>query len=107
MIRLFFQCRLILIGLLLCTHQSTSAAYKGSQAFNQTKAFNMQVNTATGTLSFTYPLIEAHGVHMPLKVNLIYSFNSQGMFGLPTGWQAGFGSYYRTHRRARWYAMAN
>ncbi len=24
---------------------------------------------------------------MPLKVNLTYSFNARGMFGLPPGWQ--------------------
>ena len=85
MSQLFGQCRLILIGLLLCNH--AIATYKGSQAYNHTKAFNIQVNAATGTLSLIYPLIEAHGVRMPLKLNLTYSFNAQGLFGLPTGWQ--------------------
>ena len=87
MFRLFYQWRLIFIGLLLFAYQYTPAAYKGSQAFNHTKAFNLQVNTATGTLSFSYSLIEAQGVRMPFKLNLIYSFNAVGMFGLPTGWQ--------------------
>ena len=86
MLQLFVQYRLILIGLLLCTHQAL-AAYNGSHAYNHTKAFNVQVNTATGTLSLTYPLIEAQGIRMPLKVNLTYSFNAVGMFGLPTGWR--------------------
>ena len=85
MSQVFLQFALTFIGLLLCTSQAI--AYKGSQAYNQTKAFNLQVNTATGTLSFSYPLIEAQGVRMPLKVNLTYSFNAIGMFGLPTGWQ--------------------
>ena len=86
MSQLFTQCRLILIGLLLCTHQ-TVAAYNGSQAYNHAKTFTVQVNTTTGTLSLSYPLIEAQGVRMPLKVNLTYSFNAIGMFGLPTGWR--------------------
>ncbi len=77
------QVRLVLIG--IC--QSAAAAYKGSYAYNQTKSFNAQVNTATGTFSFTYPLIEAQGVRTPLKINLTYSFNAHGMFGLPNGWQ--------------------
>ncbi len=80
------QCRLIFICLLLSANQ-VIAAYKGSHAYNNTKAFNVQVNTATGTLNLTYPLIEAQGVRMPLKVNLTYSFNAVGMYGLPTGWQ--------------------
>ncbi len=79
--------RLIFIGLLLVICQPIAAVYKGSQAYNSTKAFNVQVNTATGTLSLTYPLIKAQGVRMPLKVNLTYSFNAVGRFGLPTGWQ--------------------
>ena len=86
MMRLFTQFRLIFIGFLFIC-QSTVAEYKGSHAYNHTKALNVQVNTATGTLSLTYPLIAAHGVRMPLKVNLTYSFNAVGMFGLPTGWQ--------------------
>ena len=86
MTQLLTRCRFILIGLLLCTHQAL-AAYNGSQAYNHAKTFNVQVNTATGTLSLTYPLIEAQGVRMPLKVNLTYSFNGLGKFGLPTGWQ--------------------
>ncbi len=85
MSQFFSQCCLTLIGLLLCNYQAI--AYKGSQAYNHTKAFNVQVNAATGTLSFTYPLIEAQGIRMPLKVKLTYSFNAIGMFGLPTGWQ--------------------
>ncbi len=80
------QCRLIVIGLLLINCQAI-AVYKGSHAYNHTKALNVQVNTATGTLSLNYPLIKAQGVRMPLKVSLTYSFNSQGRFGLPTGWQ--------------------
>ena len=85
MSQLFLHFGLMFIGLLLCTSQAI--AYKGSQAYNHSKAYNLQVNTPTGTLSFTYPLIEAQGVRMPLKVNLTYSFNAIGMFGLPTGWQ--------------------
>ena len=85
--RLFIQCRLILTGLLLFTCQPTLAAYKGSHAYNHLKALKVQVNTATGTLSLSYPLIKAQGVRMPLQVNLTYSFNARGMFGLPTGWQ--------------------
>ncbi len=87
MTRLPDQFRLICISLLLCIYQSTATAYKGSYAYNQTKSFNAQVNTATGTFSFTYPLIEAQGVRTPLKINLTYSFNARGMFGLPNGWQ--------------------
>ncbi len=85
MSQLFFQCRLIFIGLLLCN--LATATYNGSQAYNRIKAFNLQVNPATGTLGLTYPLIEAQGVRMPLKVNLTYSYNARGMFGLPAGWQ--------------------
>ncbi len=85
--RLFTQFKLIFIGLLLFTCQSSVAGYKGSHAYNHVKAFSVQVHAATGTLSLSYPLIEAQGARMPLKVNLIYSFNSVGMFGLPTGWQ--------------------
>ncbi len=83
----FAQVRLIIIAALLFSHQPTLAAYKGSHAYNHTKAFSVQVNTATGTLSLSYPLIQAPGVRMPLTVNLTYSFNAVGMFGLPTGWQ--------------------
>ena len=86
MSQLFYQCRLIFIGLLLISYQSI-AAYKGSHAYNHTKTLKVQVNTATGTLSLTYPLIAAQGVRMPLKVSLTYSFNAHGTFGLPTGWQ--------------------
>ena len=85
MSQLFYRCRLIFIGLLLCN--LATATYNGSQAYNRIKAFNLQVNPATGTLSLTYPLIEAQGVRMPLKVNLTYSYNARGMFGLPAGWQ--------------------
>ena len=81
----FSQFMLTFIGLLLCT--CPAIAYKGSQAYNHAKAFNLQVNTATGTLSLNYPLIEAQGIRAPLKVNLTYSFNATGMFGLPAGWQ--------------------
>ncbi len=84
--KILYQCRLIFIGLLLVTHQAM-AVYKGSQAYNHTKALKLQVNTATGTFSLNYSLVEAQGVRTPLKVNLIYSFNAPGMFGLPTGWQ--------------------
>ncbi len=83
---LLYQCRLIVIGLLLTNYQAI-AVYKGSHAYNHTKALKLQVNTATGTLSVNYPLIKAQGVRMPLKVNLTYSFNARGRFGLPTGWQ--------------------
>ena len=86
MSQFFTQCRLIFIGLLLYAHQAV-AAYNGSQAYNHAKTLNLQVNTATGALSLNYPLIEAHGVRMPLKINLTYSFNAIGMFGLPTGWK--------------------
>ena len=85
--RVFTLCRLTFIGLIFFTYQATLAAYKGSHAYNHAKAFKIQVNTATGTLSLNYPLIEAQGVRMPLKVNLTYSFNAHGMFGLPSGWQ--------------------
>ncbi len=87
MMRLFTQSKLIFIGLLLFVSQSTTAAYNGSHAYNHSKSFNLQVNTATGTLSFSYPLITAQGVRTPLKVNLTYSFNAAGRFGLPAGWQ--------------------
>ena len=87
MMQLISRCRLIFIGLLLFSHQSSHATYRGSHAYNQAKAFNVQVNTATGTLSLTYPLIEAQGVRMPLKIHLTYTFNALGKFGLPTGWQ--------------------
>ncbi len=86
MSQLFAQCRLVFICLLLCTDQAL-AAYNGSHAYNQAKAFNVQVNTATGTLSLSYSLIKAQGIRVPLKINLTYSFNAIGMFGLPTGWQ--------------------
>ena len=85
MSQLFYQCRLIFIGLLLCSQ--AIAAYKGSQAFNHTKVFKVQINAATGTLSVTYPLLSAKGVREPLRLNLTYSFNARGTFGLPTGWQ--------------------
>ncbi len=85
--RLLNQCTLILLGILLFTYHSTLAAYKGSHAYNHSKALKVQVNTATGTLSLNYPLIKAKGVRMPLKINLNYSFNAVGMFGLPSGWQ--------------------
>ncbi len=86
MSKLLYQCRLLFTGLLLISCQTLSA-YKGSHAYNHSKALKVQVNTATGTLSVNYPLIEAQGVRMPLKVNLTYSFNARGRFGLPSGWQ--------------------
>ena len=86
MSQLLYQCRLILIGLLLFSCQAT-AVYKGSHAYNHIKTLKVQVNTATGTLNLNYPMIKAQGVRLPLKVNLIYSFNARGMFGLPPGWQ--------------------
>ena len=86
MSKLLYQPRLLFIGLLLISYQ-TIAAYKGSHAYNHTKALTVQVNTATGSLSVNYPLIKAQGVRMPLKVSLTYSFNAKGRFGLPTGWQ--------------------
>ena len=86
MSNLLYQCRLIFIGLLFISCQ-TIAAYKGSHAYNHPKSLKVQVNTATGTLSLNYPLIKAHGVRMPLKVHLTYSFNARGRFGLPAGWQ--------------------
>ena len=61
-------------------------AYKGSHAYNHNKSFNAQVNTATGTFYFSYPLIKAPGLRIPLELNLTYSFNTKGMFGLPAGW---------------------
>ena len=81
MMRLFTQFRLTIIGLLLCI--CPAIAYKGSQAYNHAKAFNLQVNTATGTLSLNYPLIEAQGIRAPLKVNLTYSFNAAGCLACP------------------------
>ena len=86
MLLFFGQFRLFVACLLLCTHPVV-ASYKGSHAYNHSKAFKVEVNTATGTLSLSYPLIKAQGVRMPLTVNLIYSFNARGMFGLPAGWQ--------------------
>ncbi len=77
-------CLIIFLFTCLTTHADT---YKGSHAYNHTKAFNAQVNTATGTFDFSYPLIHAQGILMPLKVSLTYRFNAKGMFGLPTGWQ--------------------
>ena len=61
MMQLFTQSKLIFIGLLLFASQSTTAAYNGSQAYNHSKSFNLQVNAATGTLSFSYPLIASAG----------------------------------------------
>ena len=75
------------IWLLLFTLPCEAHIHQGSHAYNHTKAHNLKVNTATGTLSFTYPLIAALGVQRPLKVNLTYRFNAKGLFGLPTGWQ--------------------
>ncbi len=86
MSKLFPYCKWIFIGLMLISCH-TIATYKGSHAYNHAKGFKVQVNTATGTLNLNYPLIEARGVRMPLKVNLTYSFNARGMFGLPFGWQ--------------------
>ncbi len=88
MSKLLYQCRLIFIGLLFISYQ-TIAAYKGSHAYNHAKDLKVQVNIATGTVSLNYPLIEAHGIRMPLKIHLTYSFNTRGRFGLPNGWQLG------------------
>ncbi len=63
------------------------SAYKGSQAYNQLTHTAASVNTATGTFRFSYPLIVAAGIHSFFRVQLNYHFNSEGMFGLPTGWQ--------------------
>lgn len=65
----------------------TAESYKGSQAYNHEKLFKTQVNTATGTFSFSYPLIEISGIREPLKLHLNYHFNAVGMFGLPTDWR--------------------
>ncbi len=65
----------------------TAESYKGSQAYNHEKMFRAQVNAATGTFSFSYPLIDVPGVREPLKVHLDYHFNAVGMFGLPAGWR--------------------
>ena len=62
-------------------------SYKGSHAYNQVSHANASVNTATGTLHFSYPIIETSGIHVPFKINLTYQFNSKGVFGLPDGWQ--------------------
>ncbi len=61
MSQVLYQCRLILIGLLLFSYQAI-AVYKGSHAYNHIKTLKVQVNTATGTLSLNYPMIKAQGV---------------------------------------------
>ncbi|MCY4043460.1 MAG: hypothetical protein OXE99_00110, partial [Cellvibrionales bacterium] len=57
-----------------------------SQAHNHQQLFQAQVNTATGSFIFSYPLINAIGRIEPFHFNLSYRFNKKGMFGLPTGW---------------------
>ena len=61
--------------------------YTGSHAYNNTSQSTTSVNTATGTFHFSYPLIKASGIHLPFTINLTYSFNVEGMFGLPNGWR--------------------
>ena len=62
-------------------------SYKGSQAYNDQKMFRSQVNTATGTFSFSYPVIDVPGIREPLQLQVEYHFNAVGMFGLPEGWR--------------------
>ena len=76
-----------LIVLILASYSVWGESYKGSQAYNHEKLFKAQVNTATGTFSFSYPLINVAGIREPLKIHLNYHFNAVGMFGLPTGWR--------------------
>ena len=63
------------------------SAYKGSQANNDVlKSLSETVNPATDSLSLSLPLIKAKG-YLPLNITLTYSSGTQGLFGLPTGWQ--------------------
>ena len=61
--------------------------YRGSQAYNQAINFPASVNAATGSFRFSYPLIKTMGIHKPFRINLVYHFNSKGMFGMPNGWE--------------------
>ena len=78
---LFFMMFLMLLS------SAGRCSYKGSHAYNHTRAFSAQVNTATGTFDFSYPVLQAQGVLAPLKINLTYSFNASGMYGLPNNWR--------------------
>ena len=40
-----------------------------------------------GVFAFLTPLIKTMGIHKPFRVNLVYHFNSKGMFGMPNGWE--------------------
>ncbi len=78
----------LLLTIFLTVHSVfTVADYKGSQAYNHLTSSNMSVNTATGTFRFSYPLIQASGIHGIFLVHLTYNFDSIGKFGLPMGWE--------------------
>jgi len=65
-----------------------NSQYQGSQAFNQLLVADEQVNTGTGSLALSFPLVRLPGIHadIGLCINLIYGYGSGGVFGLPRNW---------------------
>lgn len=69
-------------------YSSTDSQYQGSQAFNQYLPSMESVNSNTGTLIITKPLISLSGINsgINLNLNLVYMPGSVGVLGLPSGW---------------------
>ncbi|MCY4043980.1 MAG: hypothetical protein OXE99_02735, partial [Cellvibrionales bacterium] len=71
----------------LLNFADTQNSYQGSQAYNANYKGNLSVNQATGTLYFSYPLIQAPGVYQAFHFNIEYRRNQKALFGLPKSWR--------------------
>lgn len=74
---------------LLLFLSSLSASYlmASSQAYNHSSGLHADVNIATGSFHFEYPVISNQGRIAPFTLMLSYRYNRKGRFGLPEGWQ--------------------
>ncbi len=77
----------IIIAFVFIYSGFSRSEYNGSQAYNSSNNTMLSVNIATGSVSFSYPLVQTTGVHAPFTINLTYRYNAGGKFGLPMGWQ--------------------
>ena len=57
-----------------------------SQAYNASTFSDVNINAATGSVVYKYPVIQFEGVLQPFKLNLMFAENDKGMFGFSKGW---------------------
>ncbi|MCY4045371.1 MAG: hypothetical protein OXE99_09845 [Cellvibrionales bacterium] len=69
-----------------CLFAANNTPKSASQAYNAHRPYKINVNAATGSVIFKYPVISIRGILQQFTLNLVFLENSSGLFGFSDGW---------------------